>query len=83
MAKPDGHAPSSPFGPHDYQFDYQRLEHGREVAIQSRSARPLVVGEVCTFSRENGFYDAVVTEISRDDDGDWRACCRVIDLQWF
>ena len=71
-----------PFGRHDYEIAYGSLEKAREVHIQAASARPMVVGEVFTFSRENGFYDVIVAEIIHGHGGSWRARCSVIDLQW-
>jgi hypothetical protein len=82
MPAPDRSTPDSPFGQHDYEFAFGRLETFREVDIHALSAPPLRVGETFTFGLTNGFYDVIVSEVTRPDGGGWNARCKVIDLQW-
>ncbi len=71
----------SPFGEHDYEIVYARLEASREVNIHAVSARPLVRGEMFTFGRGDYFYDVIVAETAVVAGGGWTALCRVIDMQ--
>ena len=70
-----------PFGRHDYEIVFGRLEIAREVNVRSVLSRPLEVGEIYTFDRAEGLYDVVVAEITPSGRGGWSARCRVIDLQ--
>ncbi len=73
---------SGPFGRHDFELGYGRLESSREVDIRALANWRPVVGDIYTFSREKAFYDVIVTEIAGADGGGWNARCKVIDLQW-
>jgi hypothetical protein len=68
------------FGVHDYEIVYGRLEQAMEVTIRATTARPLVVGDVYTFSRPAGVYDVEVSEVILGDGPAWDARCKVIDF---
>ena len=70
----------SPFGRHDYEIVYGPLERSREVDIRAVLARPLIVGELFTFGRDDRIYDVIVAEISAMAHGGWSARCRMVDL---
>jgi hypothetical protein len=81
MTIASGH--DGPFGEHDYEIVYGRapgaLNRSGEVNVRATRARPLVVGDLFTFGRENGVWDAVVAEVTRGAEGGWNARCRMID----
>ncbi|MDO9473618.1 MAG: hypothetical protein Q7J28_11225 [Caulobacter sp.] len=68
------------FGAHHYEIAYGRLEQAMEVTIRGGAARPLVVGDVYTFSRPAGLYDVEVAEVTQTDGQTWDARCKVIDF---
>lgn len=70
----------TPFGAHDYDIQYGRLESSGEVRIKARRACPLAVGDSLTFDRPEGLYDLLVTELTSGPRG-WCARCRVVDLR--
>ncbi len=80
MPRTDQARRGSPFGRHDYEIAYRRLERSREVDISAMHARPLVVGEFFTLGREGRVYDVVVAEIRAMPQGGWRARCSLVDL---
>lgn len=82
MAGSDNDDPrgAGPFGAHDYVIAYGRLEQAMEVTIHATTARPLVVGDVYTFSRPTGIYDVEVAEVVLGDGPAWDARCKVIDF---
>jgi hypothetical protein len=67
-----------PFGHHDYEIRYGRLEARGEVDIRGVASRPPTVGDALTFDRPEGFYDLLVTELTTGPGG-WTARCRVVD----
>ncbi|MFY8140465.1 MAG: hypothetical protein ACOVMO_07070 [Caulobacter sp.] len=71
---------AGPFGVHDYVITYGRLEQAMEVTIHATTARPLVVGDIYTFSRPTGLYDVEVAEVTQGDGAAWDARCKVIDF---
>jgi hypothetical protein len=75
--------PDGPFGEHDYKIVYGRapgaLNRSGEVNIHAVRARAPAVGDLYTFGRENGVWDAVVAEVTRGAEGGWSARCRMID----
>ncbi len=82
MAASDGDDPrrADPFGAHDYVIAFGRLEQAMEVTIHATTARPLVVGDIYTFSRPAGIYDVEVAEVILGDGPAWDARCKVIDF---
>lgn len=75
--------PADAFGAHHYEIAYGRLEQAMEVTIRGATARPLVVGDVYTFSRPAGVYDVYdveVAEVIQGDGSTWDARCKVIDF---
>jgi hypothetical protein len=72
-----------PFGEHDYEIVYGRapgpLNRSGEVSIRATRARPPAVGDLYTFGRESGVWDAIVAEVTRGAGGGWSARCRMID----
>lgn len=82
MAGSDSDDPrhAAPFGAHDYEIAYGRLEQAMEVTIHATTARPLVVGDIYTFSRPAGIYDVEVAEVILGEGPAWDARCKVIDF---
>lgn len=82
MARFEHNAPrhADAFEPHQYEIVYGRLEQAMEVTIRGATARPLVVGDVYTFSRPAGIYDVEVAEVTHGDGEVWDARCKVIDF---
>jgi hypothetical protein len=82
MSRSDPYDPEIewPFGAYDYDIAYGRLEQAMEVSIRATAARPLVVGDIYTFSRPTGLYDVEVTEVTMGEGFAWDARCRVIDF---
>ena len=76
----DDSSRADPFGAHDYVITYGRLEQAMEVTIHATTARPLVVGDVYTFSRPAGLYDVEVAEVTQRDGAAWDARCKVIEF---
>jgi hypothetical protein len=78
-ATPDGAA----FGEHDYEILYgkqrSRFNRSAEVNIRAVRARPLLVGDVFTFSRGQGLLDVIVAEVTRRSGGGWNARCRMLE----
>jgi hypothetical protein len=72
-----------PFGQHDYEIIYGqaagRLNRSAEVNIRAKRARPLNVGDVFTFGRDDGLWDAVVAEVTLGAGGAWNARCRMME----
>lgn len=76
----DGPRRVDAFDAHDYEIAYGRLEQAMEVTIHATTARPLVVGDIYTFSRPAGIYDVEVAEVILGDGRAWDARCKVIDF---
>lgn len=76
----DGPRRAAAFGAHHYEIAFGRLEQAMEVTIRATTARPLVVGDVYTFSRPAGIYDVEVAEVIQGDGDVWDARCKVIDF---